>query len=120
MPRYRHIVRIANRQLWMRLLRQPHDRSGGATGPGVRPSSGAAATPRRKIFTLPANAALHQEIYATIPNYLLWELRYMDAGEQGPKAPKLGHRGRRVTNSHVIHYHFGHRDARTAIDGTDL
>jgi hypothetical protein len=26
-------------------------------------------------------AALHQENYATIPNYLERELRYMDAGE---------------------------------------
>ena len=31
-------------------------------------------------------AAVHQENYATIPNYLERELRYMDAGEQGPKA----------------------------------
>jgi len=36
-------------------------------------------------------------IYATIPNYLEIELRYMDAGEQGPKAPTLGQRERRVT-----------------------
>jgi hypothetical protein len=41
--------------------------------------------------------------YATILNYLERELRYMDAGERGPKAPTLGHQGRRVTNSHVIH-----------------
>jgi hypothetical protein len=45
------------------------------------------------IFTLLAIAALHQGIYATIPNYLDWELRYMDAGERGSKAPKLGHQG---------------------------
>jgi hypothetical protein len=30
-------------------------------------------------------AALHQGNYATIPNYLESELRYMDAGERGPK-----------------------------------
>jgi hypothetical protein len=35
--------------------------------------------------------------YATIPNYLEMELRYMDAGKRGPKAPTLGRRGRRVT-----------------------
>jgi hypothetical protein len=46
-----------------------------------------------KIFTLLTIAALHQGIYATISNYLVWELRYMDAGERGPKAPKLGHKG---------------------------
>jgi hypothetical protein len=46
-----------------------------------------------KIFTLLTIAALHQGIYATISNYLEWELRYMDAGERGPKAPKLGHQG---------------------------
>jgi hypothetical protein len=32
-------------------------------------------------------AALHQANYATIANYLERELRYMDAGERGPKAP---------------------------------
>ena len=31
--------------------------------------------------------------YATIANYLERELRYMDAGERGPKAPTLGHKG---------------------------
>jgi hypothetical protein len=30
-------------------------------------------------------AALHQGNYATIANYLERELRYMDAGERGPK-----------------------------------
>jgi hypothetical protein len=43
-----------------------------------------------KVLTF---AALHQGNYATIPNYLEGELRYMDAGERGPKAPKLGHQG---------------------------
>ncbi len=36
---------------------------------------------------------MHQGNYATIPNYLERELRYMDAGERGPKAPTLGHKG---------------------------
>jgi hypothetical protein len=40
-----------------------------------------------------AIAALHQGNYATFANYLVMELRYMDAGERGPKALKLGHRG---------------------------
>jgi hypothetical protein len=31
--------------------------------------------------------------YATIANYLETELRYMDAGERGSKAPELGHQG---------------------------
>src|SRR5260221_2194110 len=37
-----------------------------------------------------------------------------------PKAPPLGHKGRRVTNSHVIHYYFGDRHALTALDRKDL
>jgi hypothetical protein len=65
-------------------------------------------------------AALHQENYATIPNYLPNELRYMDAGERGSKAPKLGHQGTGLTNSHVSHYDFGHRYAYTALGGADL
>jgi hypothetical protein len=73
-----------------------------------------------KIFTVLTIAALHQGIYATISNYLGGELRYMDAGETRPKALKLGHRGHRVTNSHVIHYHFGYRYARAALGGADL
>ena len=44
----------------------------------------------------------------------------MDAGERGPQAPKLGHQGRRVTNSHVIHHDFGHRYALAALGRTDL
>lgn len=35
----------------------------------------------RDGFDPPAIAALHQGNYATIPNYLERELRYMDAGE---------------------------------------
>src|SRR5215469_11113469 len=48
------------------------------------------------------------------------ELRYMVAGERGPKAPELGHRGHRVTNSHVIDHDFGHRNASAALGGTNL
>jgi hypothetical protein len=40
--------------------------------------------------------------YATIPNYLEMELRYMDAGERGPKAPTLG-QGTPGYHSHVIY-----------------
>jgi hypothetical protein len=36
------------------------------------------------------------------------------------KALTLGHKGRRVTNSHVIHYYFGHRHALAALDRADL
>jgi hypothetical protein len=67
----------------------------------------------RRIMAKKANCA-------TIANYLERELRYMDAGERGPKAPKLGHRGHRVTNSHVIHHDFGHRHAGTALGRTNL
>jgi hypothetical protein len=38
-----------------------------------------------KILSLLTIAALHQENYATIPNYLERELRYMDAGKRGSK-----------------------------------
>jgi hypothetical protein len=65
-------------------------------------------------------AAAHQGIYATILNYPERELRYMDAGERGPKAPTLGHLGRRVTNSHVINHDVDHRYAVAALDGANL
>jgi hypothetical protein len=41
-----------------------------------------------RVFTLLANAALHQGNYATIPNYLPAELRYRDAGETRLKSAK--------------------------------
>ena len=64
---------------------------------------------------------MHQGNYATIANYLELELRYMDAGERGPKSAKSwATRGHRVTNSHVIYYHFDHRYACTALGGADL
>jgi hypothetical protein len=43
-------------------------------------------------YTL-AIVAVRQGYYATIHNYLETELRYMDAGERGSKAPTLGHQG---------------------------
>ena len=58
----------------------------------------------RRIKAMKAN-------YATIANYLERELRYMDAGERGPKRQRWVTRGYRVTNSHVIHNNFGHRYA---------
>src|SRR5712675_21776 len=63
---------------------------------------------------------MHQGNYATIPNYLERELRYMDAGERGPKRQRWATRGYRVTNSHVIHHNFGHRYAQPALGGADL
>jgi hypothetical protein len=36
----------------------------------------------RKVFPAAPIAALHQVNYATIYNYLVMELRYMDAGEE--------------------------------------
>jgi hypothetical protein len=39
-----------------------------------------------------ADAAVHPAKYAVIANYVKLELRYMDAGEQGPKA-RSGPRG---------------------------
>jgi hypothetical protein len=43
-------------------------------------------------FHLVTIAALHQGNYATIPNYLERELRYMDAGEEAQSA-KAGPKG---------------------------
>ena len=63
---------------------------------------------------------MHQGNYATILNYPVMELRYMDAGERGPKAPKLGHKGRRVTNSHVINHDVDYRYAHPALGGTNM
>jgi hypothetical protein len=48
--------------------------------------------PREDLY-LAAIVALHQANYATISNYLELELRYMDAGERGSKAPKAGPQG---------------------------
>src|ERR1051325_5864125 len=58
--------------------------------------------------------------YATITNYLPAELRYMKAGERGPKSAKAGPEGHRVTNRHVIDYNFGARPGCAALGGTDL
>jgi hypothetical protein len=46
-----------------------------------------------KGFPPAAIAALHQVNYATIYNYLVMELRYMDAGERGSQALELSHLG---------------------------
>jgi hypothetical protein len=73
MPRYRHIVYIANRELRVGV---PTPKS---LGEQVRLPT---RTPYpREDFYLHAIVALHQGNYATIPNYLRGELRYMDAGE---------------------------------------
>jgi Dolichyl-phosphate-mannose-protein mannosyltransferase len=45
------------------------------------------AQPCRNFTFAGLVAALHQGNYATIPNYLERELRYMDAGERGSQAP---------------------------------
>lgn len=78
-PRYRHIVRIANRQLQLLFPGKPDAADDllarrlsnpGANSPGPT-----------KVLSLLMIAALHQGNYATIPNYLEGELRYMEAGE---------------------------------------
>jgi hypothetical protein len=63
MPRYRHILCTANGQLRGQFPQRK------------------AARKLIRIQDLVSIAALHQENYATIPNYLERELRYMDAGE---------------------------------------
>lgn len=68
MPRYRHIVCLANQQLWAWF-----------------PS-------KDRLAGLHIFAALHQGNYATIPNYLERYLRYMDAGDEAQER-QLGHRG---------------------------
>jgi hypothetical protein len=65
MPRYRHIVRIANGQLRMQF-------------PSIRVRHAVRACEDANLMTI---AALHQGNGATIANYLERELRYMDAGE---------------------------------------
>jgi hypothetical protein len=59
--------------------------------PQIRGLAGAQAC---RNFTQPGLlAALHQENWATIDNYLEMELRYMDAGERRPKSAKAGPEG---------------------------
>jgi hypothetical protein len=87
MPRYRHNVRSANRQLAKAFLK-----IGGSTWRRKLAGLKTAKPCRNFTFAGPV-AAPHQGNCATIPNYLERELRYMDAGERGSKAPKLGPRG---------------------------
>jgi hypothetical protein len=78
MPRYRHIVCIANRQFWTEFLKIRY-----LALRVFAPTAGRRTD--APVFLPSANcchfAALHQGNYATIPNYLERELRYMDAGE---------------------------------------
>jgi hypothetical protein len=74
--------------------------------------------PESDLFLVGIVAA-HQGIYATILNYLEMELRYMDAGKRGPKAPTLGHRGTPGHHSHVSYHDIDHRHALAALGGTD-
>jgi hypothetical protein len=77
---------IANRQLWGEFLKiypsLKHNRLHFRSDPG---SKNAAPQPQEPVVLPPTNCcqfvALHQGNYATIPNYLVMELRYMDAGE---------------------------------------
>jgi hypothetical protein len=69
-------VRIANGQLWMRLISKGLS-SGRESGPRDAQRSGIRPTEDDRLTI----AALHQGNYATISNYLERELRYMDAGE---------------------------------------
>jgi predicted RNA polymerase sigma factor len=85
LPRYRHNVRSANRQLAKGFLKSVDRQWPRAGLPTARPC--------RNFTFAGLVAALHQGNYAAIPNYLERELRYMDAGERGSKAPMLGHRG---------------------------
>jgi hypothetical protein len=50
------------------------------TGRPLKSPSGFSPGPT-KVLSLLTIAALHQGNYATIPNYLEGELRYMEAGE---------------------------------------
>jgi hypothetical protein len=79
MQRYRHIADIA-----IEICR---------TSDCVHVARGISDPHTTKVFTLVANAALHQENYATIPNYLTAELRYRDAGETRLESAKAGPQG---------------------------
>ena len=86
MPRYRHNVHSANRQLAKAFLKSVNRK-------WCRKFAGLPTTQPCRNFTFAGLvAALHQENYATIPNYSERELRYMDAGERAQKR-WLGHRG---------------------------
>ena len=47
------------------------------------------------------------------------ELRYMDAGEQGPKSANAGPEGTPGYHSHVSYHDIDHRRAPAALDGKD-
>jgi hypothetical protein len=81
---------MANRQFWLQFPPKPAARLKDTTQTLIL-SARDSGSP--KIFTPLTIAAMHQGNYATIPNYMERELRYMDAGERGPKAPTLGHKG---------------------------
>jgi hypothetical protein len=93
MPRYRHIVGIANRQLQPRYgvpnrgVFRPRMNTRLADGTSNRSAISRLKKHANsgKGFPPAAIAALHQVNYATIYNYLVMELRYMDAGEEAQK-----------------------------------
>jgi len=87
-------VRIANQQLHAEFPETPFSAPEIPACPGtagliIQPAFRPAA-----VFLPPTNycllAALHQGNYATIPNYLLRELRYMDPRGMRLKSAKAG------------------------------
>jgi hypothetical protein len=81
MPRYRHIKRLANRQLRGWFPQKVRRFEPSRATQGLIPTQPVIPAARKR--SPPMIAALHQGNYATIPNYLYRELRYMDAGELG-------------------------------------
>src|SRR5438309_1925904 len=83
--RLRHdtvILCVAPTANWERRSQISGSRNVAATTPACE---GLRGTKPCRNFTFPGLlGALHRGTYATIPNYLERELRYMDAGERGP------------------------------------
>ena len=119
MPRYRHIVRIANRQLLHRFLKKLFAASDDFQQP-FRPTPFRLRP--RYIYGLPVAANLLRCIRRITPQFPItwkWNCAIWMPGNR-LKARTLGQEGHRVTNSHVIHHDFGHRYALAALDGADL
>jgi len=91
MLRYRHIAHIANQQLQLSFPAKSR-----SPGKEYNPRPGFPENTMMGPASFAPIDAPHQGNYATIDNYLEMELRYMDAGKRGPKAPMLGHQGHRV------------------------
>src|SRR6202041_2946618 len=76
------------------------------------------ATPERRASFYQDCCCASGGNYATIPNYLEMELRYMDAGSEAQKR-QCWASGTPGYQNHVIYHDLDHRYAVAAPDGTD-